>query len=180
MVGLSPPSTAPRSLTEATDGDAVGEARPLEKQTMFKRMALSACLLGSCAWCLAVVARVDSAEPAPLESTFHPVASLDSLMHGQEHEFKAIRKMLKHTEDKHRMKRIFRGAELVAEFANVNLRHKHKDKPDYVAWATTLRATALELAAEAKKRAGADEARMKSLFDKLHATCDACHDKYKD
>ncbi len=143
---------------------------------MFRKMALTMCLMGSCIWCLALVTSADSAPPGASGDQFKPVASVESLMHGQLTFFKEIGKALKNTSDPDRGEEIEEAAEVLAELANVN--RFNKDKEDYRAWATQLRDTALQLAHEADKKS-ADEKRMKTLFDNLKNTCAACHDAYQ-
>lgn len=144
---------------------------------MVHKTALTACLMVGSLWCLALVAGADDSPPAPAAGGFHPVASIDSLMHGQLGQFKAIKQLLSDPKAEKRAKRLLHRAELLAELANVNIHNK--DKPDYKQWATQLRETALELSREAKKKAGADENKMVALFQKLKKTCGACHDVYQ-
>lgn len=108
---------------------------------------------------------------------FKPAASIEALMHGQDMAFQNLGRLLEDKQARNRANALFLDAELLAELANVNI--YHKDKADYRAFATIVRDTALDLAREARKRNQADEARMKSLYDKLNETCLACHDVYK-
>ncbi len=143
---------------------------------MFRKMALTMCLMGGCIWCLALVTGADSAPPGAASDRFKPVAAVESLMHGQKTFFKEIGQALHNTSDPDRSEEIEEAAEVLAELANVN--RLNNDKPDYRAWATQLRDTALQLAREADKK-NADEKRMKTLFQKLKDTCSACHDEYQ-
>lgn len=143
---------------------------------MFRRMALTVCLVASCIWCLALVTRADSALPQQSPVSFKPVASVEALMFGQQVFFKQINEELKKPAGGMRNLDIQAAAEVLAELANVN-RH-NEAKEDYIGWATDLRDTAVKLAAEAKKK-DADDARMKVLSKSIKGSCGACHDMYQ-
>ena len=143
---------------------------------MIRRTALTMVLLAGCVWCLTLVARADSGSAAP-PGSFKPVASLEGLMYGQKHHFKAMSKLVKNRNAKNRGERLALEAQVLAELANVNT--YHKDKADYRGWAETLRDTSLELATEAEKKKDADQSRLESLRKKLKKTCVACHDMYQ-
>ncbi len=106
---------------------------------------------------------------------FKPVADLEMLMEAQGAHLEGIEGALKSGGDK-AMKSVRFHAEVLAELANVN--RYHKDKADYVGWATQLRDTAMELARKADDAAGADAASLAPLVTKLKDTCTACHDVY--
>lgn len=144
---------------------------------MFGKMTLTIGLLGGCIWCLALVARADSAQSVSTTVPFRPVASVDALMHGQKAFFKGIKKALANKTTEHRHHKIEQAAEVLAELANVNRLNNAKE--DYRAWATQLRNVALTLAHKAKEK-DADEAEMMELYNQLRATCKACHDVYQD
>jgi hypothetical protein len=144
---------------------------------VLRKAALTAILLGGCAWVPALVTRADSAEPEKAAAAFKPVASVHTLMEGQGIFFKRIGDALQDPQTPKRSKEIAFGAEFLAELANVNTHNK--DQADYVQWAGQLRDTAMELAGEAKKKGDADEDKMNSLFSRLEATCKACHEKYQ-
>ncbi len=144
---------------------------------MFRRMALSGCLLASCIWCLTLVARADNPPGPASDSAFKPAATLVSLMHGQDQQYKAIGDLLADPKARSRTEKLVTAAELLAELGNVN--HYHNAKADYSGWADAIRDTALELSREVKKRTAADEGKMKSLHKKLGRTCMACHDAYQ-
>lgn len=150
----------------------------MENGRMARRMALTVCLIGGCVWCLALAARVNSAEGDAARNEFKPVAPVEALMHGQMVFFKGIGEQIAQPASGDRNHEIEESAEILAELANVN-RH-NKDKDDYRGWATSLRDTALELAQEAGKGDGADNARMDKLMQTLKATCTACHDVYRE
>lgn len=139
-------------------------------------MALTVCLVASCVWCLALVTRADTAPPEPPTVTFKPVASVEALMFGQRAFFKQIDGELKKPAGGMRNLDIEAAAAVLAELANVN-RH-NKTKADYIGWATDVRDTAMKLAAEAKKK-DADDAKMKTLYKSIKASCGACHDMYQ-
>ena len=143
---------------------------------MFGKMTLTIGLLGGCIWCLALVARADSAQTANATEAFKPVASVDALMHGQYAFFKDIKKALADKAMRNRGHEIEEAAEVLAELANVNRFNNHKE--DYRAWATQLRDTALKLAHEAEEK-DANEAKMANLFKQMTATCEACHEMYQ-
>jgi hypothetical protein len=140
-------------------------------------MALTICLMGSCIWCLALVTNADSTQPGPAIGPFKPVASVESLMHGQKTFFKKIGEALQNPSMPDRGEEIEEAAEVLAELANVN--RYNNDKADYRAWATQLRDTALRLAHEAEEK-NVNEKRMKKLYMKLKDTCGACHDVYQE
>lgn len=146
---------------------------------MFRNAALTVALLGGCVWCLALVARAEDPQPpaAKAGGAFAPVASVTSLMNGQQEQFDALTTLAADAQAKGRWNKMTIAAELLAEFANINT--LHKDKPDYQGWARELRATSLLVAAEAKKKSSADENKIKDLVKKLDATCKACHDVYQ-
>lgn len=144
---------------------------------MFSRMALTVCLMGSCVWCLALATRADSAPSEGTDDGFKPVASVESLMHGQVTFFKAIGKELEEAPSEHRNHEIEEAAEVLAELANVN--RYNNTKEDYRAWATQLRDTAMKLANEAEKKKDADDARMNKLYLQMKKTCGDCHDAYQ-
>lgn len=139
---------------------------------MFRNVALSVCLMGGCIWFLGMASRADSATIA----AFEPVASVHALMHGQGMFFKIIRKELKQPSGEKRNHEIVEAAEILAELANVN--RYHNPKQDYRDWAKLVSDLSLELAGEAKKSDPSDE-KMKSLVQKMNATCTACHDIYQ-
>jgi len=108
---------------------------------------------------------------------FRPVASVRGLMAGQEILYSRINERLVGPPAPARTKMIQLLSESLAEMANVNT--LNSDKEDYRNWASELRATAMELAGEAKKHDKAEDSRMKSLMQKIEATCKACHDAYQ-
>lgn len=118
----------------------------------------------------------DAGQPAP-SAGFKPVASVESLMLGQDDAFQKLGKLLGDKSAKDRDELIHHYAELLAELGNVNT--LNNEKADYKGWATTIRDTALELSKEAKKGKSADETKMANLHKKLDATCQACHDQYR-
>lgn len=143
---------------------------------MVQKYTLTACLIGSCVLCLALVLRVDAAqEPAP---SFKPVAPVGALMYGQGTMFKRIDTLLPKAGEIKSLHEMEEAAFALAELANVN-RHNREDS-DYRGWATQLRDTSLEFAAEAEKAAGADANKLKQLFETIKATCQSCHDKYQE
>ena len=148
---------------------------------MFRKMALTVCLTGSCVWCFALVAGADPDvrrdRTAAGSVDFRPVAAIESLMHGQNTFFTEIRMALRNRSMDDRTELIEEAAEVLAELANVN--RLNKDKEDYRTWATQLRDTALQLAHEADKEKEADEDKMNKLFQRLKDTCAACHDVYQ-
>lgn len=143
---------------------------------MFRRMALTVCLVASCIWCLALVTRADSTLPESAPVTFKPVASIEALMFGQRTFFKQIHEALQQPTSGKRNHTIEEAAGVLAELANVN-RH-NQDKEDYIGWATDLRDAAVKLAAEAKKK-DADDVRMQALSKSIKGSCGACHDMYQ-
>jgi len=145
---------------------------------MVRRLVLTAGLLVGCFSCFMLVTRADSAQStASAAPPFKPVASVHSLMEGQGAYFKQISEALANPAAKRRAEDIFQGAEMLAELANVNTYNSEKE--DYRRFAGRLRDTSLELAAEAKKKKDAGEDKMRSLHQKLEATCKACHDVYQ-
>lgn len=144
---------------------------------MFRRMALTVCLVGSCVWCLALVTRADSSQPASEGNDFKPVAEVDALMFGQVTFFKKIRQELEKPLTKGTAHEIEEAAQVLAELANVN--QFNNSKSDYKNWATQLRDTAMELAEEAEKKDAADTGRMQKLYSRMKATCGECHDVYQ-
>ena len=144
---------------------------------MIRKMAWTICFLAGCIWCLALVTRAGSAEPTAAQLPFQPVASVHSLMHGQQTFFQHIGDALKGGEGSKEKKDIREAAEVLAELANVNRHNMGED--DYRAFASQLRDTALQLAQEAKKKREADHEKMRKLFRKLKDTCTACHDVYR-
>lgn len=144
---------------------------------MIRRLSLTVCLMGACFWCLTLVARGAGAEGATAASAFKPVASVHSLMEGQDQHFANIMDLLDNPKAKKRAKHIVVEAEVLAELANVNIRNRDKD--DYRAWATAVRDKSLELAKEADKGSTADEKRLRTIYKQINDTCTACHDMYQ-
>lgn len=144
---------------------------------MFRKMALTICLMGSCLWCFALVTSADSGHPGSAADIFTPVAGVEALMHGQMTFLREIGKALGNMSDPDRNEGIEESAEVLAELANVNRFNKNKE--DYRAWATQLRDTAIQLAREADKKQKANESHMKKLFQEIKNTCVACHDVYQ-
>ena len=144
---------------------------------MFRKMALTVCLIAGCVWCLALATRADSAQPAAAGASFKSVASVHALMYGQKTFFKQIRAALKNPSFPERTETIEEAAEVLAELANINA--TKNDKADYRAWAAKLRDTALELSHEADKDKAADEEAMTKLVGEMGETCGACHDMYQ-
>lgn len=144
---------------------------------MLRKMTLTFCLIGSCVWCLALVAGADRDPQASATGSFEPVAPIHSLMFGQMTFFKHIGEALKEPADSERNEEIEEAAEVLAELANVN--RLNKDKDDFRRWATQLRDTALELAREAGKEGGADDEQLRGLLERLKETCMSCHDVYR-
>ena len=144
---------------------------------MFRRTALTVCLMASCIWCLALASAANSTQSDPGAGVFKPVAPVGSLMHGQGVFFKAIRKELDEPTGEERNHEIQEAAEVLAELANVN--RLNKDKADYRIWATELRDTALAMANEAKKKAAADDSKLQAIFATMKSKCQACHDVYQ-
>jgi flagellin-specific chaperone FliS len=144
---------------------------------MIGRMTLTICLLGSCAWCLAMVAGADSAQSESQSETFKPVASVDSLMHAQVKFFKAAKNAVDDKSMKERGHEIEEAAEVLAELANVN--RYNSEKQDWRDWATQVRDRSLKLAREAEKK-DADEEKISGLVKQIGESCGACHDKYQE
>jgi hypothetical protein len=144
---------------------------------MVGKMALTVVLFAGCIWCLALVTTADSAPSASAGGPYKPVASVHGLMTGQMLAFKQLQAFLTRKKDAERPRTIQLTSEALAEMANVNTYLNEKE--DYRTWAGQLRDTAMELAGEAKKKDKADEDKMKSLFTKLEATCNSCHDAYQ-
>ena len=144
---------------------------------MVRRIALTVVLFAVCIWCLALVTTANSAPSASAAGPYKPVASVRGVMTGQMLAFKRLQTSLTGTKDVDRPVAIQLTSEALAELANVNTYNNEKE--DYRTWAGQLRDTALELAGEAKKKDNADEDKMKSLLDKLDATCKSCLDAYQ-
>ena len=144
---------------------------------MIRKMTLTLGLVACCVWCLTLVARGDNGKPAGTPAPFKPVASLHSLMEGQDMHFSAIGVLLDQPDAKNRGKRLIVEAELLAELANVNM--LTRDKEDYRGWASEVRGMSLDLARLAKKGDGGSEKEMKLLYRKLNKTCLRCHDAYQ-
>ncbi len=98
-------------------------------------------------------------------------------MAGQDILFKRLQQALDDANAADRIVSVQLTSEVLAELANVNTYNSEKE--DYRAWASQLRATAMELSEEAKKKSAADDARMKRLFVRIEATCHACHEAYQ-
>ena len=145
---------------------------------MMQKMGLMVCVFTLCAGGLMLVAHAESFVQEGEKETFKPVASLDSLMRGQEQQFDALTKLLGTTGGRGRTAGLVRAAELLAELANVNHQHAEK-RADYNAWTIKMRTLALDIATEAKKRKKADDAKMNTLLNEIDATCNACHDVYQ-
>jgi cytochrome c556 len=131
-----------------------------------------------CVWGLVLVTRAESAAQDDAKEAFKPVASLDSLMRGQEQQFEALKTLLGDTNARGRTAGLVRAAELLAELANVNHQHAEK-RADYNEWTIKMRTLALDIAGEAKKRQNADDTKMKTLLGEIEATCNACHNVYQ-
>ena len=145
---------------------------------MMQKMGLMVCVFTLCAGGLMLVARAESVVQEGEKETFKPVASIDSLMRGQEQQFDALTELLGDTSKRGRTAGLVRAAELLAELANVN--HEHAEKrADYSAWTIKMRTLALDIATEAKKRKKADNAKMTKLLGEIDVTCNACHDVYQ-
>lgn len=145
---------------------------------MLQKLGITMCVVTLGLAGLSLATRAQDAAKTGKPEPFKPVASLDSLMRGQEQQFEALRSLLKDTEVRGRTAQLVRAAELLAELANVNQRHA-EDRADYDAWTVKMRTLALEIAGEAKKRKSADEGKMNAAFKSLEATCNACHDMYQ-
>ncbi len=145
---------------------------------MVRRVTTTMVLLGGCIGCLALAFGADPpSDRGTPAGSFKPVASIHGLMTGQGLVFKTLQQSLHGPKNPDRPRAVQLTAEALAELANVNILNGEKD--DYRAWATQLRDTSLELAAEAKKKTEADDAKMKALLTKVEATCNACHDAYQ-
>ena len=144
---------------------------------MVSRLALTVSLMVGCIWCLAIATQADNGQRELENPPFTPVASVESLMHGQKTFFKAVAKELAKPASADRNHEIHEAVEVLAELANVN-RYNNKKK-DYRAWATKLRDTALEMAAETKKKDDVDTGRLQELYQSMKDTCAACHDVYQ-
>ncbi len=143
---------------------------------MAHRTVATIVLFVGSACCLLLGARAESAQPAGSQP-YKPVASVRGLMTGQGLLFKQLQAAVDGPKAADRAMTVQLTAEALAELANVNT--YNSDKEDYRGWASQLRETAMELAAEAKKKASADDARMKQLFARIEAACQACHDAYQ-
>lgn len=141
-----------------------------------RKTVLTVGLMVGCVWCLALVANADNAPPVS-NRPFKPVADLHSLMYGQAVHFKAMKGLLEDPSAEKRFERLTREAGVLAELANVNTHHR--DKEDYRAWAAEVRDTALAFSKEAKKAAGADEAKLGKMLRQIRQTCGDCHDMYQ-
>jgi hypothetical protein len=142
---------------------------------MVQKFTLTACLIGSCVLCLALVLRVEAAQPA--EAMFKPVAPVESLMYGQATLFTRMGTLMTQTGNAKMVHELEEASYALAELANVN-RHNNENE-DYKKWATLLRDTCLQLAKEAEKAGNADAGRLKLLFDQAKGACQSCHDVYQ-
>ena len=145
---------------------------------MLQRTGIAVCTFALFTWGLVLVTRAESATQAGEKETFKPVASIDSLMRGQEQQFDALKTLMGNTGARGRAAGLVRAAELLAELANVNHQHSEK-RADYNQWTIKMRTLALDIAAEAKKRKKADDAKMNTLLGEIENTCNACHDVYQ-
>ena len=144
---------------------------------MARKIVLTVFLVGGCVWCLALASRAETMMGDPGPITFKPAASIHSLMFGQQTFYKRLKQELAKPATAGRNEDIHHAAEALAELGNVN-RH-HRDKADYVQWATQLRDIALDLAKEAAKKTPSDDDRMKKLYLSIKQTCADCHDVYQ-
>ena len=77
-----------------------------------------------------------------------------------------------------KFKELKRESLFVAEIANLATHVKEfRGKTEYIAFADTMKSTALQMAEAAQKK---DEAAIKTLHDKVEQTCDSCHEKFRD
>lgn len=143
---------------------------------MVRKFALTLSLTAGCVWCLALATDADGSFTTMIEDGFKPVASVESLMHGQGKFWKEITEWLQKPASEHRSAELVESAEVLAELANVN--RFNKDKEDYRAWATKLRDTAMAFAAEAKKKE-VDETALRTLRATMKNACADCHDMYQ-
>ena len=143
---------------------------------MVQRLTLTACLIGSCVLCLALVLRAEAVQPADVG--FKPVAPIESLMYGQVTLFNRMATLVTQTGNVKSVHELEEAAFALAELANVNRHNSEKD--DYRQWATLLRDTCVQLAKEAEKAADADAARLKLLFEQAKGVCQSCHDVYQN
>ena len=144
---------------------------------MLRKMTLTLCLVACCVWCLALVARGDNGKSAGSPVSFKPVASLYSLMEGQDMHFSALGVLIDQPDAKNRTKRLIVEAELLAELAHVNTLTRNKE--DYRAWASEVRDLSLDLARLASKRDSNGQEEMRLLYRKINKTCLKCHDRYQ-
>jgi len=119
----------------------------------------------------------DTSAQAPAAAGYKPVSSVHGLMNGQNIMFGRIQEAITNAGTKKRGEQIEVCSEVLAELANVNTFNAQKD--DYRKWAGDLRDTALELSKEGKKKGELDDAKMKTLVEKMKATCEACHKAYQ-
>jgi len=127
---------------------------------------------------LIALSSVSMAGDGVAPGAFKPVASVGGLMSGQGMTFKRLRKAVANPKTHHRYGVIRAMSQVLAELSNVN--QYNNDKADYQGWARSLRDTALQLSAEARKGAKADDETMKKLVRSMKSTCGACHDVYQD
>lgn len=151
----------------------LGAPRPARRNSAI----LSGAMVGACAVCIALAAGADDRPPAPRSEGFQPVAPLASLMTGQKQQFETLVALTNDPTAKGRAQRMHEAAEILAEFGNVNVHHH--DASDYREWTVALRDLSLQVAAEARKRDKADEAKIKDLIKRIDRTCSDCHNKYQ-
>lgn len=142
---------------------------------MFRKVALTVCMIVGCVWCMALESGAANTQSIGA-GKFKPVASVGALMHGQLQFFKKISQELTKPANEERNHEIEEYAQILAELANVN--RYNSDKQDYVDWATELRDLSLSIAKEAHKK-DVDDNKISSLHQQIKGKCGACHDAYQ-
>jgi Skp family chaperone for outer membrane proteins len=153
----------------------------MEDERTMVRFSIAASALSLIALLGGFLALADEKEPAPKAggdgSTFKPVAPLEVVMNNLDDIFSDMQKLVekKSALEKRELKTLRKDALFLSELFNVVA--YHKGEKDWREWSHKNLRQFQELAAQTEKE---DQKVLKTTYDAINATCEACHDKYRD
>jgi len=135
---------------------------------------------------LAVVAARDSKASGAQADTvqaFKPVAPLLVVMENVDDLYGEFPKMIREKDkekdkdkEKKQLLKLKKESQFISELFNVA--YYHKQEKDWRDWAVKNREQFLKLAGQCDQ--GGDSKALKATLDTIDATCEACHEKYRD
>jgi cytochrome c556 len=141
---------------------------------------LMALVLGGLAFMPSASSKAGEPQAGTAQS-FKPVAPLLVVMENVDDLYGEFPKMIREKDkdkdkEKKQLERLKKESQFLSELFNVA--YYHKPEKDWQDWAVKNREQFLKLAGQCDQ--GGDTKSLKATLDAIDATCEACHEKYRD